>query len=293
MVVGAPERPNDGGCGRGACGGYRRRVLLTAVLMPETALLVPGAAGVADVLADERSAVLDALRDLVRARPSHVVVVAAAPRSATLSGRLRPSLAAAGIGGDLSWPVAGASNLAGPGAPDVLGAPDPDAASTVAASTGTEVTDVAEVGPAVALLALEAAGWSGGTSVLLVGPEPDAPLTATRTLADLEVACEVGVVLVGSLSARRGPGAPLPEDDRAGAVDEALLRDLVDLGPEARARLDAFPARLAQDLAVSAWAPWRVLVGAVERSTPGWRGVLRLASVPLGATCAVILWSAA
>jgi hypothetical protein len=246
-------------------------VLLTAVLVPETALLVPGAAGSADVLFEERSAVLGALRDLVAAGPSRVVVVASAPRSVALTGPLRPSLTAAGIDGGSTW-----------------AAPAGDA---------VEVTDV---GPAVALLALAAAGWSGETSVLLVGPEPGALLTATAGLEDLGVpggrgrreAEHVGLVLVGSLSARRGPGAPLPEDERAPATDDAVLRDLLDLGPEARARLAAFPATLAEELAISAWAPWQVLVSVVDADVRRWRGELRLVSAPLGATCAVIEWRA-
>lgn len=248
-------------------------MLLTAVLMPETALLVPGAAGTAEVLTDERSAVLGALRDLVVAGPSRVVVVAPAPRSVALSGSLRPRLTAAGIDGGSTWTA--------PAAP----------------GPAVEVTDV---GPAVALLALEAAGWSGETSVLLVGPEPGALRTATTGLEELgaggghgqrEASEQVGLVLVGSLSARRGPGAPLPEDDRAHPTDDAVLRDLLDLGPDARARLAAFPAALAEELAISAWAPWQVLVSVVGTDRR-WRGDLRLASAPLGATCAVIVWRA-
>lgn len=252
----------------GVPGDYRRRVLLTAVLMPETALLVPGAAGTAEVLTDERSAVLDGLRDLVTAGPSRVVVVAAAARSAALPGPLRPSLAAAGIDGQPTW-----------------SAPPADGPAV----------GLCDVGPAVALLALRAAGWSGETSVLLVGPEPDALRTAGQGLEELgglDGPDKVALVLVGSLSARRGPGAPLPEDDRAHPTDDAVLRDLLDLGPDARARLAAFPAALAEDLAISAWAPWQVLVRAVARDGRRWRGDLRLASVPLGATCAVVVWGA-
>ena len=246
-------------------------MLLTAVLMPETALLVPGAAGSAEVLSEERSAVLDALRDLVTAGPSRVVVVAPASRSVTLTGPFRPRLTAAGIDGGSAW-----------------------------AAPAGDVVEVTDVGPAVALLALAAAGWSGDTSVLLVGPESGALQAATAGLEDLGAAGgpgrreseHVGLVLVGSLSARRGPGAPLPEDDRAPATDDAVLRDLLDLGPDARARLAAFPAALAEELAISAWAPWQVLVSVAGTDLRRWRGELRLASAPLGATCAVIVWRA-
>lgn len=249
-------------------------MLLTAVLMPETALLVPGAAGSAEVLSDERAAVLGALRDLVAAGPSRVVVVAPAPRSVVLSGSLQPCLTAAGIDGGSTW--------------------------TAPAAPGPAVK-VTDVGPAVALLALRAAGWSGETSVLLVGPEPGALRTATAGLEELgaggvhgrhHASERVGLVLVGSLSARRGPGAPLPEDDRAHPTDDAVLGDLLDLGPDARARLAGFPAALAEDLAISAWASWQVLLNVVGTDVRRWRGDLRLASAPLGATCAVIVWRA-
>lgn len=242
--------------------------------MPETALLVPGAAGTAEVLSDERSAVLGALRDLVTAGPSRVVVVAPASRSAVSSGSFRPRLTAAGIDGESSW--------------------------TASAAPGPAV-EVTDVGPAVALLALGAAGWSDETSVLLVGPEPGALRTATAALEEQGVPARhgqrdpserVGLVLVGSLSARRGPGAPLPEDDRAQPTDETVLNDLLDLGPDARTRLAAFPAALAAELAISAWAPWQVLVDVVARDVRRWHGDLRLASAPLGATCAVIVWTA-
>ncbi|WP_125775264.1 hypothetical protein [Antribacter gilvus] len=69
--------------------------MLRAVIVPATPLLVPGAAGVAEVLGDVRSAVREALAELVAG--GRVPLVLAHGR-ATRHGLLRPSLAAAGIG---------------------------------------------------------------------------------------------------------------------------------------------------------------------------------------------------
>ncbi|MCL3860160.1 hypothetical protein [Actinotalea sp. K2] len=268
-------------------------MLVAAALIPETALLVPGAAGAAEVLTDERDAALDAVRDLVAHGPDRVVVVAARSRRTSAedvdppdvdpravhppesdlavgeprSDRLRPTLAAAGIDDAmLGWPAP----ASGPGA-----------------------VVVQEVGAAVALLLLDRVGWDGPVQVATVAAE-DAP--ALRELgARLVEDTSTTLLLVGSLSARRGPHAPLPQDDRARAFDASVLADLTDLGPEAVRRLVAVPTDLARDLAVSAWAPWQVLLGAVGASglTEPLRAELRSLSAPYGATYAVLVWGAA
>jgi hypothetical protein len=97
----------------------------------------------------------------------------------------------------------------------------------------------------------------------------------------------VGLLLVGGLSARHGPDGPLATDERAAAVDAAVLADLVDLGPAARARLADVPAHLARVLAISAWGPWQVLVGAASGDATV---VTQHASAPLGAAYATVSW---
>lgn len=257
----------------GRRGQYRRCVLVSAALVPQTALLVPGAAGRSEVLVDQRRAVGEATRSLLAAAPDRVVVVA--PGNALdLTGRLHPTLAAAGLDDDLlGWPSV------------VLG---------VGAAPDDEPTAVDDVGAAVGLHLLARAGWAGPVGVLGV-PVTDGLLAQGRALVDGPE--RVALLLCASLSARRGPGSPLAEDDRAPALDDAVLADLAGLGAAPREALDAWnrlaevPAELATALAVSAWAPWRVLLGALgdDPVLPVRVDVVEV-SVPLGATYAVLVW---
>ena len=86
-----------------------------AVVLPGTALLVPGAAGAASVLGPVRDAALAALADLVAGPPGEAgasAVVVVAPGAARARGAARASLAAAGVAG--RWIVpAGAGALRG------------------------------------------------------------------------------------------------------------------------------------------------------------------------------------
>lgn len=225
-------------------------MLVAAALVPHTALLVPGAAGAADPLDTVRSASLAAIHELTAASPDRVVVVAPQPPGSPrlLSGSLRPSLAAAGIDDDaLGWD------------PRSEGAPHDDGPRSDLGNV--EVNP--GVGASVALLLLRAAGWTGPVSAVTVATEDAAGL---RDLgAELVVGAErVALVLAATLSARRGPDAPLPTDPRASTVDDAVLADLADLGSHSVARLAAVPAELARDLAISAWGPWQVLLGALR-----------------------------
>jgi len=244
-------------------------MLVFAALVPQTALLVPGVSGRTEVLTAERTATLRAVQALLASRPDRVVVVVPGP-DLRVTGLLRPSLAAAGLDDDrLGW------------APAVLGVPE-----------GSDVpTTVDDVAAAVGLHLLARAGWTGRTGVLGV---PVGPGLVERGRAAVAGVDRVALLLCASLSARRGPGSPLAEDERAPAFDEAVLADLLALGAspaaarKARRGLAAVPAELAVALAVSAWAPWQVLLGALG-PTPV-RSEEVLVSVPLGATYAVLTW---
>ncbi|MET0433005.1 MAG: hypothetical protein ABW025_02475, partial [Cellulomonas sp.] len=110
----------------------------------------------------------------------------------------------------------------------------------------------ADVPASVALVLLRAAGVHVPVDVLEVDRAADdvlAPPPASQAPR--------AVVVVGSLSARHGPDAPLADDPRAPAADDALLAALAE-GPAALARaLDDLGADGARDLAVSGRAPWR------------------------------------
>lgn len=257
-------------------------MLLAAALVPDTALLVPGVSGSAQVLGTERSTALTALGSVLSAGPDRVVVVSGGPpgvpgqggsqdAGAGTSGPVRASLAAAGVPDDcLGW------------APAVL-----PRATRAAAEVAPPVT-VHDVGASVSLHLLHRAGWSGPVTLVHATGE-------AATLRDLGRDVVTGpeavvLVLAGSLSARRGPDGPLATDDRAAGFDDAVLTDLVDPGTDAVARLGEVPRGLAVELAVSAWSVWQVLLGAA-----GGRhldGRLWSASAPFGATYVVVTWTA-
>ncbi|MFI2752684.1 hypothetical protein ACGIF2_04525 [Cellulomonas sp. P22] len=268
-------------------------MLVAAALVPETALLVPGAAGRADVLDDVRAAALEAVRSVVDARPDQLVVVAPGPVDRVLGEHVRASLAPAGIpDGQLGWQ---------PPVPAVPG------------------DFPAGIGASVGMLLTGAAGWTGRTLVAEVaepegaGPEPlegagDAADTggpSARTRAErlqhfgatlaaaADASVRVGLVVAGSLSARHGPDGPLADDPRAELFDSELLADLADGGPAARARMARSSSDEASSLAVSGWGPWQVLVGAVG-GPPADRQVqaaVLTAQAPLGAQYVVATWT--
>lgn len=242
---------------------YRRIVLVAAALVPPTALLVPGASGATPVLGVERAASVAAVTAVRGARPDVVVVVAPSRDAPVrMTGRLHPSLAAAGVDdARLGW-VPRATYGRGPA---VL---------------------VDDVPAAVGILLLDRAGWTGPVEVAGVGmaPVPDLRRTGAELVADRDAA----LLLVGGLSARRGPDGPLATDERAAVLDDATVNDLGDLGPAARERLGAVPAQVAFELAISAWAPLQVLLGAAPPERPD--TVVHHVSAPFGATYACVSW---
>lgn len=257
--------------------------MVAASLVPATALLVPGAAGRAEVLVDLRARALDAVAALLAAGPEQVVVVAPGPADREVDGPVRASLASAGVPDDrLSWSIP-------------AGRP-----TSLTAQVGAPVVGaVASVG----LLLLARSGWVGPVRVVEVGPPGTAAVTGPTSDrgADLRGlgarlagdgaaagASRVGLLVVGSLSARHGPDAPLADDERAPAYDAAVVADLADGGPAARDRLRRLDERVAGELAVSGWGPWQVLLGAVGDDAVE-AGVLA-AGAPFGAQHVVATW---
>ncbi|MBT0995797.1 hypothetical protein KIN34_16075 [Cellulomonas sp. DKR-3] len=247
-------------------------MLVAAVLVPDTALLVPGVAGRADVAVDLRAAVLDALRGALDSAPgAEVVVVAPADeRRVPADERRAPA--------DRHEPVelAGSvtASLAAAGVPDALLITVP-VVELAAPRTGPErrgarlVERPPSVASAVALHLLVAAGRTCAVRVVEVPRAPrdtdDTAGTWTELGRDLVAGDEeVVLVVVGSGSARHGPDAPLAEDPDAAAADHAMVGAFEQPDPAALAVLaETLTARDATRLAVSGWAPWHVLAGAV------------------------------
>jgi hypothetical protein len=224
-------------------------VSLGVVFLPDTALLVPGAGGAANPAAGLRAAALAALG--AADAGERVLVVAPGRRSRVLPHPVGLGLGAAGLDG--AAPAAAPLHRA-----------------DVAAST--------------ALVLLRAAGVRGPVDVVeLTRTTPD-HVPPPRSGADVGL-----LVVVGSLSARHGPDAPLADDPRAPAADAALLAAL-GTGPAALAdALDALGPDGARDLAISAAGPWRAALrlipdGAVEV-------VATHAEVLAGAQHAVAAWT--
>ncbi|NTW42128.1 MAG: hypothetical protein HGA44_20005 [Cellulomonadaceae bacterium] len=235
-------------------------MLTAAALVPDTALLVPGVGGRTDALVvGLREAALAAVAEVLSSRPGRVAVVAPAVRPRTITGPVRASLAGAGVpDAMLGWVVPGPRDAPVPAVASAVavhllarcGAGSPDEVVEVTGSTSAE--DLHRLGAALA---------ADGPTVLVV---------------------------VGSLSARHGPDAPLADDPRAPALDSACARDLADPTPAARARLAAVEPEQAAALAVTGWAPWQVLVGAADGTHV--QGRLLARADPAGAAHGVFTW---
>lgn len=243
-------------------------MLAIAAVVPETALLVPGAAGRAVVLDEVRAAAVEVVGEVVRAAPDRVVVVAPGPVDRVLAPPGRPSLAATGVDdAALGWQSAG----------EQPGGAEPG------------------VGASVALLLLAQGGWTGAVTVVEVAPGGrDGTRVGGLRAAGVELAAEPGrlaLLVAGSLSARHGPAAPLADDERAAPLDIAILDDLAAGDPPALWRLGAIPGSLAADLAVTAWAPLQVLLGAAADAGP-LQCTVRHRSAPFGVPYVVALWRA-
>lgn len=238
------------------------------VFLPDTALLVPGAAGRADPAAGLRRAALDALagafgQDAPDGRTDgRVLVVAPARRDRFLSHPVAPGLGAAGLD------------------PALLDLDPPIAAPR------------ADVPASVALVLLRAAGVRAAVDVQEIDRTAAPAEPAARPVPRTPYADALaGIVVVGSLSARHGPDAPSPDDPRALAVDAALLAALA-AGPDAlAAALDDLGPEGARDLAVSGGVPWRVALGHLGPRVAV-TVTVHHGEVLAGAQHAVVAWSA-
>lgn len=232
----------------------------TVLLLPDSALLVPGAAGSqADPLAGARAAVLAELRAAAR---GPVLVIAPGRGTRALTGPFGDGLAAAGIA------RASTGSASGTSAPAVVDTPGVGAAA------------------ALALLALAGHDPDRAATVLETGPEPG-PARPAGPASPPEL-----VLVVGSLSARHGPDAPLPDDPEAIAADVALLTALA-AGPRALATvLRDLPLPQCDRLAITGGRPWRcvqsLLAGAGE--LPDADAALLWSGTPGGAQHAVARW---
>lgn len=241
-------------------------MLVAAALVPDTALLVEGVAGQADPVHELLAPAMAAITQVMASEPEVVVVVAPGASDRVLGGTVSTSLAAAGVPDAwVRWPIEEI-------------ALDDAAAGRVRPS----------VASAVALHLLVRAGRRRAIRVVEVTPARGAAALAGLG-SSLAGAQRTGFVVAGSGSGRHGPDAPLADDNRAPAYDAALLADLADGGPQARARLASSDPGLAAELAVRGWAPWQVLLGAAGDREVEARCLAD--GVVLGAQHAVLVWT--
>ena len=223
------------------------------VLLPDTVLLVPGAAGRADPASGLRAAAVEALRAADPGPDGRVLVLAPATRDRALTHPVGLGLGAAG----LPEPAGRADAVA------------PRSRADVPASTALVLLDLAGCRAPVDVRELARGG--GSTA-------PEDAGTATT------------LVVVGSPSARDGADAPLAEDPRAAEVDARLLAALAD-GPVALdTALDALGPDTARELAVSGWAPWRAALALLPVDGPPVRAATCTTAVVAGAQHAVARW---
>lgn len=253
-------------------------MLVAAALVPDTALIVPGIAGAADVLVELREAAERAVAALPAGVP--VAVVAPGREDRELTGRVAGSFASAGVpDAALGRPVPTAQ-LDAPTSQDGPGGPRSAAAGAVTAS-----------GTSVALHLLAGAGRAPSRAVEVDRDRADdGRADQLRAWGRALVADgPTALLVVGSLSARHGPDAPLADDPDAPGLDQVLLTALAGGEPgHVLDVLDGFSAADAARLAVSGWAPWHVLVGALGASAH--RAEVLAAGEPLGAAHAVLVW---
>lgn len=96
---------------------------------------------------------------------------------------------------------------------------------------------------------------------------------------------EVGLLVLGDGSNRRGRGSPGAHDERAEAFDERVAEAL---GRADTAQLAGLDPELAERLGVSGWTPWQVLAHAAGGGA--WRGELLYTGAPFGVGYHVAVW---
>lgn len=277
----------------------------TVLLLPDSALLVPGAGGaLADPLGEARSAALRVLRAVPRR--GTVLVIAPGRTVRVLSGPFGDGLAAAGIDGtavrggpepvDDGRPEEGTvvrTAVPGVGAAAALAllrltGHEPDRTATVLEVAPAGVPAPSDPGSAIVDPGEVPAPSDRGSAIVDPGGAAEQSVLDTSGLpSDLRL-----VVVVGSLSARHGPDAPLPDDPAAIAADVALLTALA-AGPRALAEV-LRDLRLPESdrLAITGGRPWRAALSllAEDGVLPDTDAELLWSGAPGGAQHAVARW---
>ena len=103
---------------------------------------------------------------------------------------------------------------------------------------------------------LAQAGHAGGHDIWCTVDADGAPALGRRVAASDE---RTAMLVLGEGSSANGPHAPLPQDDRAPALD-ASVTDVLRRGD--LSALGALDRDLATSLGVTGWAPWQALASA-------------------------------
>ncbi|MER7456885.1 class III extradiol dioxygenase subunit B-like domain-containing protein [Micromonospora sp. NPDC126480] len=237
--------------------------LVAAAVCPHPPLLVPEVAGAAAPELDELRAACDAaVARLLAAGPDELVVVGAAPATATFDASEHGSLHRYGV--DLRVPLwrGDRSDEARLPLSLTLGA-------WLLRRSGTALPRYAQ---AVAF-GEAAAGCAALGATLVDGGER-----------------RIALLVMGDGSACRGERAPGYDDPRAEPYDRGVARALATADVDALRNLDP---GLSTELKAAGRAPWQVLAGAVHAAGGHWRGELTHDAAPYGVAYLVASWEPA
>ena len=254
-------------------------MITAAALCPWPPLLVRELTGADPVLPELRDACAAAVRELLRAQPEVVTVVAPGPVTSSWPGNGRLNVAAfGGLPPPSSAPDEAVSDICSPDPGDAVSdicSPDP----------GDAVPDICSLPPAAGIGAylLDQAGYPGRRVIWTVSQD-EPPAGCGKLGAELAAAGpRTALLALGDGSARRGPKAPGAFDPRAAAFDAEVERAVRAADLDALLAVD--PA-LARDLMATGRPAWQVLAGALagrrRAASPAPAADVRYAGDPFG-----------
>lgn len=246
-------------------------------------MLVPEVAnGAAEELADVRDASFEAVTRLRLERPDLLIAVAtgggAGAREVRFGGNFRRFGVDLAVGEGATGDGLAGDGAAGSDIGDVAGDDGRGARGT--ACVGLLVGRWLLDGGFPAAVPLRE-GWEIGERT-----EPGECERIGRALAARSA--RVALLVMGDGTARRGVKAPGYLDERAVPFDDEVARALGGVDTRALAAID--PAA-ASDLMAAGRAPWQVLAGAVDGSSPSWRGELLSYRAPYGVGYFTAVWT--
>ncbi|MGW3604004.1 class III extradiol dioxygenase subunit B-like domain-containing protein [Micromonospora sp. NPDC005161] len=233
--------------------------LVAAAVCPHPPLLVPEVAGAAAPELDDLRAACDtAVRGLLAADPSTVVLLGAGPVTGPVPPPATGSLQPWGV--DLDVPL-------------TPGQPDRGAVLPLSLTLGAWL--LARHGVRLPVTAVQVAADAAPAELAALADEVGA------------VGARVALLVLGDGSACRGEKSPGYDDPRANAYDQRVATALAEADVDVLLDLDPV---VSAELKAAGRAPWQVLAGVARSTGGGWRGELLHDSAPYGVAYFVASW---